>query len=171
MTKVHRVYYNVHTEDKKGEITEVNRYDEDIGKIHTTAWYADGGLSVGEVMFSVPASKWDEFLKSKLFKKLKKYVDSFDSKEVGDQEWEKENAEERHRIVTDEEKAKRGAVDWGKNQPGCIWIDDIEIPSSQRFWEVTRRIERRIHRLSRCIVFIALSEITIAIIILMIIKQ
>lgn len=46
------------------------------GKIEVLPWYADNEIYLQEVRFSVPASEWNEFLKSDLFRELEAYVGS-----------------------------------------------------------------------------------------------
>lgn len=72
----------------------MNRYDKDIGEIHVTKWYADEEMSAGEVRFSVPASKWNEFLKSDLFHELEEYVDSLEIQDTHTHSHERKRKEE-----------------------------------------------------------------------------
>lgn len=72
----------------------MNRYDKDIGKIHTTEWYADEEMNAGEVSFSVPASRWNEFLKSDLFHELEEYVDSLEIQDTHTHSHERKRKEE-----------------------------------------------------------------------------
>ena len=46
------------------------------GNIEVVPWYANNEICLQEVRFSVPASKWNEFLKSDLFRELEEYVDN-----------------------------------------------------------------------------------------------
>ena len=46
------------------------------GKIEVLPWYADNEIYLQEVRFYVPASEWNEFLKSDLFRELEEYVGS-----------------------------------------------------------------------------------------------
>lgn len=51
-------------------------FAENPGKIEVLPWYANNEICLREVRFSVPASEWNEFLKSDLFRQLEEYVDS-----------------------------------------------------------------------------------------------
>lgn len=51
---------------------------ENPGKIEAVPWYANNGIFLQEVRFSVPASEWNKFLNSDLYRELELYVDSLE---------------------------------------------------------------------------------------------
>lgn len=64
------------------------------GNIEVVPWYANNEICLQEVRFSVPASKWNEFLKSDLFQELEKYVDNLEIQDMNTYNREKQYTEE-----------------------------------------------------------------------------
>ena len=89
---------------------------EDTGKIYTTEWYADGEISVGEINFSVPASKWNEFLKSDLFRELEEYVDSLEIQDTHTHGHERKRKEEIEGNVKKNGKIFSAITEWWMRQ-------------------------------------------------------
>lgn len=60
------------------------------------------------------------------------------------------------------------ARDWFKKQPNTIFINDVEIPSYQKYWQDQMEAERKINRLktSNIIQYACIIILSIAVIIL-----
>lgn len=57
-------------------------FAEDPGKIEVVPWYAGNEIFLQEIKFSVPASEWNEFRESDLFRHLEEYVDSLRTQDM-----------------------------------------------------------------------------------------
>lgn len=57
-------------------------FAENPGKIEVVPWYANNEIFLQEVRFSVPASEWNKFLNSDLYRELESYVDSLGTQDT-----------------------------------------------------------------------------------------
>ena len=81
-------------------------FAENPGKIEVLPWYANNEICLQEVRFSVPASRWNEFLESDLLRQLEEYVDSFETQDTHtcnhEQEYTVENEQRTQNSVSRE---------------------------------------------------------------------
>lgn len=57
-------------------------FAENPGKLEVVPWYANNEIFLQEIKFSVPASEWNEFRESDLFRELEKYVDNLKTQDM-----------------------------------------------------------------------------------------